>query len=125
MLRIMTKKIPERSNEKTPVSRRQFARTIAALTATAPLLACVTKAQTPPAKEAPAPPNPQPSPAPQVPSPVAIAYGEVAAARFGDKLTPEQLARVKRNLEGNIRNAERLRAVKLQNGDEPDFVFIA
>ncbi len=105
------------------VSRRQFAKTIAALAIAAPIAA---SAQTKPAtKQAPAPPNPQPTPAPQTISPVAVAYGKVAEARFGDKLTKEQLASVKRDLEGNVRTAERLRAVKLLNADEPDFVFSA
>ena len=125
----MTKKIPKQPGEKGRVSRRQFARTIAALATAAPLMAStVADAQTPPAKEAPAPPKPEATPSPQAqqqPSPVAKAYGEVAAARFGDKLSPEQLAQVRRSLEGTVRNAERLRAVKLQNADEPDFVFIA
>ncbi len=108
------------------VSRRHFAKTIAASIAATPLVASMAQAQTPPAtKQAPAPPNPQPSPTPQPVSLAAAAYGDVAAARFGDKLTPEQLARVKRDLEGNVRTSERLGAVKLQNSEEPDFVFIA
>lgn len=102
-------------------SRRQFVKTIAALAVAAPVLAT---AQTPPAtKQAPAPPNPQPTPTPQTVSPAAAAYGAVAEARFGDKLTAEQLASVKRDLEGNVRTADRLRAFKLQNAAEPDFVF--
>jgi hypothetical protein len=32
---------------------------------------------------------------------------------------------VKRDLEGNVRTAERLRAFKLKNADEPDFAFEA
>ena len=110
-------------------SRRQFAKTIAAAAA-APLIAQATlNAQTPPAtKQAPAPPNPQPTPqqaTPPPPSPVAEAYAEVARLRFGDKLTPDELARMKRDIEGNVRTAERLRAFKLKNADEPDFIFIA
>jgi len=109
-------------------SRRQFARTVAAALVAAPLVSNTLSAQTPPAatKQAPAPPNPQPSPAPQAaPSPVADAYAEVARLRFGDKLTAEELARLKRDMEGNVRTAERLRAFKLTNADEPDFIFIA
>ena len=108
-----------------PTSRRQFAKSIAATVLVAPLVATKTDAQTPPAatKQAPAPPNPQPTPAP--PSPVAEAYAEVARLRFGDKLTPEELARMKRDIEGNVRTAERLRAFALKNADEPDFIFIA
>jgi hypothetical protein len=113
-------------------TRRRFTTTIAAALVSAPLAAVsrrdAASAQTPPAaKEAPAPPNPQPSPTPspqQPPSPLAEAYGEVARLRFGEKLTPAELERVKRDLEGNVRTSERLRASKLKNGDEPDFTFI-
>ncbi|HXG85793.1 MAG TPA: hypothetical protein VNI84_17370 [Pyrinomonadaceae bacterium] len=119
----MNEKHENLTEETKSVSRRQFAKTIAALAVAAPIAA---RAQTKPVtKQAPAPPNPQPSPAPQTVSPVGKAYGEVAEARFGDKLTKEQLASVKRDLEGNVRTADRLRAVKLLNADEPDFVFSA
>ena len=108
-------------------SRRQFTKTIAAAFAAAPLVASTLNAQTPPAtKQAPALPNPQPTPAPQTaPSPVAEAYAEVARLRFGEKLNAEELARMKRDIEGNVRTAERLRVFKLKNADEPDFIFIA
>lgn len=104
---------------------------VAAAVAAAPLVSLMTKAQTPPGaktKEAAAPPNPQPSQTPsppQKPSPVAEAYAGVAHARFGEQVTPEQFELIKRDLEGNVRAADRLRAVKLNNGDEPDFTFIA
>ena len=104
-------------------SRRQFAKSVATTLVAAPLAAQLAKAQTPTKKEAPAPPNPQPSPAPQKPSPLAEAYTEVARVRFGEKWTPEQLEQVKKDLDGNVRSADRLRAVKLKNGDEPDFTF--
>ncbi len=108
-------------------TRRQFAKTLAAAAVAAPLISQVAlNAQTPPStKQAPAPPNPQPTPAAAPPSPVAEAYAEVARLRFGDKLTPDELARMKRDVEGNVRTAERLRAFKLGNADEPDFIFIA
>jgi hypothetical protein len=109
-------------------SRRQFTKTMAAAVGAAPFVAQATlNAQTPPAtKQAPAPPNPQPTPqAATPPSPVAEAYAEIARLRFGDKLTPDELARLKRDIEGNVRTAERLRAFKLKNADEPDFIFIA
>jgi len=113
-------------------SRRRFAKTLAAAALAAPA-ALAARAQTPPAtKEPTAPPNPQttPTPAPQPqgpprPSPLAEAYGEVARLRFGEHLTPEQMQAVKRDLEGNVRTAERLRAFKLKNADEPDFAFEA
>ena len=111
-------------------SRREFTKTAAALLAAAPLALTAAGAQTPPAAREPkAPPNPQPTPAapqqPPPPSPVAAAYAEVARARFGEQVTPEELARIRRDLEGNVRAADRLRAHKLSNADEPDFVFNA
>ena len=109
-------------------SRRQFAKSVAATLVVAPLAASLVKAQTPAkTKEAAAPPNPQPSPAQQQqkPSPLAEAYAEVARTRFGEKWTPEQLEQIKKDLDGNVRTAERLRAVKLKNADEPDFIFSA
>ena len=114
-------------------SRRRFTKTLAVAALAAPA-ALAARAQTPPAtKEPAAPPNPQttPTPAPQSPqgpprpSPLAEAYGEVARLRFGEHLSPEQMQAVKRDLEGNVRTAERLRAFKLKNSDEPDFAFEA
>jgi hypothetical protein len=121
--------------DRTPgrASRRRFAKTLAAAALAAPA-ALAARAQTPPAtKEPTAPPNPQPSPTPAPPqqqgpprpSPLAEAYGEAARLRFGEHLSPEQLQAVKRDLEGNVRTAERLRAFKLKNADEPDFAFEA
>lgn len=107
-------------------SRRQFTKSVATALITAPIAAQLAKAQTPTKpKEAVAPPNPQPNATPQKPSPLAEAYAEVARARFGERLTPEQLEQIKKDLDGNVRSADRLRAVKLKNGDEPDFVFSA
>jgi hypothetical protein len=107
-------------------SRRQFAKSIATTLVAAPLAASLVKGQTPAKpKEAAAPPNPQSGPTPQKPSPLAEAYTEVARVRFGEKLAPEQLEQIKKDMDGNVRTADRLRAVKLQNGDEPDFVFAA
>ena len=107
-------------------SRRRFTKTLAAAFVAAPVI--IARAQTPPAsKEPKAPPNPQPTPQqePPKPSPVALAYAEVARARFGELLSAEQFEAVKRGLEGNVRTADRLRAFKLKNSDEPDFVFSA
>ncbi|HKG13292.1 MAG TPA: hypothetical protein VKB12_08130 [Pyrinomonadaceae bacterium] len=107
-------------------SRRRFTKTLAAAFVAGAAASAV--AQTPPAaKEPAAPPNPQPTPAqqqpPPKPSPVAVAYAEVARARFGEKLSAEQFESVKRDLEGNVRASDALRAYKLENSDEPDFVF--
>jgi hypothetical protein len=120
------------ASERTPdprPTRRRFAKTVAAALVAAPLArAATTVAQTPPAAREPAaPPNPQPTPAtpqgPPRPSPLAEAYTEAARLRFGEHLSPEELERLRRDMEGNVRTADRLRAFKLQNSDEPDFVF--
>jgi hypothetical protein len=114
------------SQDSKQTSRRQFAKSVATTLIAAPLAASLANAQTPTKpREATAPPNPQPSPAPQKPSPLADAYTEVARVRFGEHLMPEQLEQVRKDLDGNVRTADRLRAVKLKNGDEPDFTFIA
>lgn len=106
-------------------SRRSFAKTLAAAAIAAPALAAAASAQKPPATAEPkAPPGPQPQQPPK-PSPTAEAYAEVARARFGEHISAEQMDAVKRDLEGNVRTAERLRAFKLENSDEPDFVFSA
>ena len=120
----------KREADRTDASRRRFAKTVAAALVAAPL-ARRAAAQTPPAtKETVAPPNPQPTPAPQQPppqppSPLALALVEVARLRFGEKLSEEDMTRLRRDVAGNLRAADALRAVKLKNADEPDFVFSA
>ncbi|HKS26709.1 MAG TPA: hypothetical protein VJS44_02765 [Pyrinomonadaceae bacterium] len=105
-------------------SRRRFAKAVAATIAAAPLASSLVKAQRPTGtKETPAPPNPQTAAQGQQPSPVAEAYAEVARRRFGDHLTPEQFEQVKKDLQANVQAAERLSTVKLNNSDEPDFIF--
>ena len=117
----------KRPNKPEQSSRRQFALTIAATLVAAPLASSLTRAQTPgPSTGMPQPsPSPTPSPTPQPPSPIAEAYTEVARARFGELVTPEQMLKIKEDLEGNVRVADRLHKYKLENGDEPDFVFSA
>jgi len=46
-------------------------------------------------------------------------------AKFGKHLEPGQIEAAKRSLERTLRNAERMREVKLANTDEPDIVFFA
>ena len=114
------------SQDTKQTSRRQFAKSVATTLIAAPFAASLAKAQTPPkTKEPTAPPVTPQTPAPQKPSPLADAYAEVARVRFGDKLTPEQFEKVKKDLDDKVRTADRLRAVKLKNGDEPDFIFSA
>jgi hypothetical protein len=106
-------------------SRRRFTKAVATTIVAAPLASSLARAQNT-KKEPVAPPNPQPgATAPQKPSPLAEAYMEVVRARFSDRLTPEELEQVRKDLESNIQAAERLRAVKLKNEEEPDFTFTA
>lgn len=122
-------KTKTRLQDSKQTSRRQFAKSIAASLLTAPLAASITRAQTTPKpKEAAAPPSPQPTPQQQPLTPLAEAYTEVARLRFGERLTPEQLEQIKKDLDGYVRKngtADRLRAFKLKNADEPDFIYSA
>ncbi len=59
------------------------------------------------------------------PAAVAQALSTIARLRYGKFLNEEQLRAVERAIRGNLFSAERLRAVKLPNGAEPDFVFRA
>ncbi len=107
-----------------PNGRRKFAKAVAATLIAAPLATLSANAQTPSTtKQASAPPNPQPPPAPMKPSPLAEAYAEVVRARFGDRVSPENLSKITKDIESNMRAAERLRSYKLRNSDEPDFIF--
>jgi hypothetical protein len=124
----MSKKETKNTDLQKGVSRRQFAKTLAIGIATAAPL--VTMAQTPtpmPPKESPAPPKPdtQLSPTTPKPSSVVEAYTALAIARFGERFNEEQMKRLKQDIEGLSRRSDRLTAIKLQNGEEPDFVFAA
>jgi hypothetical protein len=70
-------------------------------------------------------PSPSPSPTPAKPSPLAEAYAEVVKQRFGAHINAGQWDQIRRDVEGNVRTADRLRAYKLKNADEPDFIFFA
>ena len=90
----------------------------------APLASRLAEAQKPAGtKEPAAPPSPQPATQTQKPSPVAEAYAEVARARFGERFDAEEFEQVKKDLQSYLQSSERLRAIKLRNEDEPDFVF--
>ncbi len=97
-------------------SRRRFAKSVAASLLAAPLATALPEtvaAQTPAA----APPNAEKVAA------LTNMYLEMAKTRFGKQFSDEQLAFLKRDIEGSVRINERFRAVKLANSDEPDFVF--
>jgi hypothetical protein len=86
-------------------TRRQFARTLAALAAT-PLLAESAAAADPPRT-------------------AADALAEVVRLRHGKHLTDEQMKQVLRSIQTDLRLGDILRRTKLTNGDEPAFAFTA
>lgn len=43
--------------------------------------------------------------------------------RYGERLSDDELAEVKKGVEKIVEAAEKLREVRLENGDEPFFVF--
>jgi hypothetical protein len=111
-----------------PGNRRRFLRGVLV----APLVpGALAEAQAPPAAAAsPAPlatPPPSPSASPEAkPDPLADALMEVARARFGAHVeNDEEWARIRRDVAANLRNAERFRALKLTNADEPVTAFSA
>lgn len=53
------------------------------------------------------------------------ALTSAVVARYGDRLTPEQVTQVEDDLRQLLAAARTLRAYKLTNADEPDFVFRA
>ncbi len=105
------------SDERGNPTRRQFALGLAGTVAFVPLAVSLASGQITPAQ-----PAPQTNP---IPSPVAVALLEVAKARFGEYLTLDEHKRVLSSLDGSVATANRLRAVKLQNSDEPDLIFSA
>ena len=56
---------------------------------------------------------------------VAAALGDAVLARYGDRLDEAGVAKVRGEVEDLVKAAETLRAYRLTNGDEPDFVFRA
>ena len=112
-------------------TRREFARNLAAVAASPLLfsrLAGARPRELPPANPShplaliPAQPQAQ---APEKPPPEAEALAEVARIQYGKNLTDEQMAEVKRSLSGRFRASEAMKKVKLENGDEPAFIFSA
>ena len=56
---------------------------------------------------------------------LADALAGVVRAQYAERLTPEDLATVTRQIRTALARAEDMRKVELANGDEPDFVFAA
>jgi hypothetical protein len=95
-------------------SRREFNKALAAFAAASlrPAMA-QTNAQEP----APARPNPRTG--------TVEALTQIVRWRYGEYLSEEQNKEARRSLERSQASAARLKQFKLQNGDEPAFVFRA
>ncbi|HKG22433.1 MAG TPA: hypothetical protein VKC34_11080 [Blastocatellia bacterium] len=96
-------------------ARREFAKTLVALAATpivtTSLMPGAARAQTA-------------QPADAITS-ASDAMTQVVRARYGKYLKEDQIAEVRRSIERGIRNGDRLKQVRLANGDEPAFAFSA
>jgi hypothetical protein len=66
-----------------------------------------------------------PSPSPPAPEPVVEALTAVVKTRYGTQLDAAELDTVRAEIKKSLEAGERLRAVKLGNGDEPATAFSA
>ncbi len=111
------------SRDRSAPSRREFLRLAAAAGiagALVPDAAAFAQSSTPPPAAPPAPP------APEGPSEAAKALAAVLKERLGkDRLTEAQWESVAKDFDGDLSLGRRFSAIKLANGDEPDFVFFA
>lgn len=107
-----------------PTSRRGFLGTAFAAAAAAISRPFAARGQTTPAApRTPAAPGPSPTPAP--PDPKAEALAKLARERYGKFLSAEELTMLDERCAGIERRSQRLRAVRLSNGDEPAAEFRA
>jgi len=90
-------------------TRREFTRQVAAL-AVAPVVTGAATADDAPAKR---------------PASAGEALAEIVRLRYGRHLSQEQLRLVRETIDSNLRAADRLNRVPVQNGDEPAFAFSA
>jgi hypothetical protein len=119
------------NQEKRGTTRREFARTLAAIATTPFLFSGLAGARTrelaaadPPDLLALIPAQPQAQP-PEKPLPEAEALAELARIQYGKNLSDDQMAEVKRSLSSRFRASEAMKKIKLANGDEPAFIFSA
>lgn len=99
-------------------TRRDFAITIGAAT----LGACVPASAVPPAS-ATATTVPTPEPGPDANAALTDAMTQLVRQRYGAHLTDDQIARVRDDIRSGLRASDRLRAMLLPNGTEPNVVF--
>ena len=99
-------------------TRRDFAITIGAAT----LGACVPASAGPPAPAA-TTAVPTPEPGTDANAALAAAMTQLVRQRYGAHLTDDQIAGVRDDIRSGLRASDRLRAMLLPNGTEPDVVF--
>ena len=113
-------------SDRSQTDRRQFLKNVGLAGLTTALAGpALARAQAPPPSPA-APVVPPPDgPKAAVPEVAedARALAGIIERRYGRHLSKEQLASIARDFDGDIRALERLKQVKLANGDEPDFTF--
>ena len=113
---------------KRTITRREFGRSAAAVTAAGALAmmpAWAAPAVTQPETE-PSPEPPKETPAKDAaPSAEAEALAEIVKLRYGSRLTDADLKEITRSLDGGLKSGVALRKVPLENGDAPASVFAA
>ena len=110
------------------VPRRRFLKTVGVAGVSSMLVpGAFALAQTPAPGGAPAAPGAPPAPAPakEEISEDARALAAIIERRYGKNLTPEQVASIAKDFDGDLKAFPRLYTVKVANGDEPDFTFRA
>lgn len=98
--------------------RRGFLQVVAAAVAAIPGAAVAQTAATPATPAAPATPAP-----PEHTGGEARLLTEVLRTRYPDRFSEAQWTSIVGDFDGDLGGAKRLRAVKLRNSDEPDFMF--
>jgi hypothetical protein len=121
------------SDPSSGLTRRDFTKAAVAAVAVpvlAPLAACTTTQPEPapapapavPAAAAPTAPD-APASAAAPPDPLAQALGEAIRVQYGDRMTAEEMEKVRRSIAGTLRTAQRLREFPLPIATEPAFVY--
>jgi hypothetical protein len=104
-------------------TRREFAKTLAALAATPLFSSFATKRAS--ANSAMREDADSMQDREAAPTPDAETLTQLVRIRYGSNLSDEQMAEVRRSIENRLRNTAAIRKFQLANGDEPAFVFSA
>ncbi len=105
-----------------PATRRAFLRALGAAGAL-PLIGTLPAVAQPPRPEDPPPAAPPPETEDTEDAADARSLGEIIQRRFGSRLSEPQVYAIRKDIEGGLAAGRSLRAVPLQNGDEPATLF--